>query len=154
MIAYNPVDIGFAARGSNSGERMPCRQRREVSDAPYTASRLAHDAGGSVHIVRDAVLRGLLRPARRTQSGHRLYDDHALERMRFVRTLFEAGVGLDELTRLCHALDGGGGDAIEFLLCLRARLAARRAALDVLDGHLEQMISAIGADTAKESARA
>src|SRR3546814_18613340 len=74
--------------------------------------------------------------------------------MRFVRTLFEAGVGLDELTRLCHALDGGGGDAIEFLLCLRARLAARRAALDVLDGHLEQMISAIGADTAKASARA
>src|SRR3546814_21039160 len=57
MIAYNPVDIGFAARGSNSGERMPCRQRREVSDAPYTASRLAHDAGVSVHIVRDYVLR-------------------------------------------------------------------------------------------------
>ena len=35
-----------------------------------------------------------------------------------------------------------------------ARTLRWRAALDVLDGHLEQMISAIGADTAKESARA
>src|SRR3546814_19455751 len=48
MIAYNPVDNGFAARGSNAGERMPCRQRRAVSDDTYTASRLAHEDQKSV----------------------------------------------------------------------------------------------------------
>src|SRR3546814_18567690 len=130
---------------------MPCRQRREVADAPYTASRLAHDAGVSVHIVRDYVLRGLLRPARRTQSGHRLYDDHALERMRFVRHLFEAGAGLDELTRLCHALDGRGRAAVESLLCLWARLAARRPALHLLAGHLEPIDSAHSAQPAHKT---
>jgi MerR family mercuric resistance operon transcriptional regulator len=32
----------------------------------YTISRLAEDAGVSVHVVRDYVLRGLLHPARCT----------------------------------------------------------------------------------------
>ncbi|BFO07011.1 hypothetical protein KNHN1_53890 (plasmid) [Pseudomonas guariconensis] len=36
----------------------------------YSISRLAEDAGVSVHIVRDYMLRGLLHPARRTESGY------------------------------------------------------------------------------------
>ena len=32
----------------------------------YTVSHLAHDAGVSVHVVRDYMLRGLLRPVERT----------------------------------------------------------------------------------------
>ncbi|ESR72547.1 MerR family transcriptional regulator [Pseudomonas aeruginosa VRFPA05] len=36
-------------------------------DERYTVSRLAQDAGVSVHIVRDYLLRGLLRPAARSK---------------------------------------------------------------------------------------
>ena len=32
----------------------------------YTVSRLAHEAGVSVHVVRDYKVRGLLRPVART----------------------------------------------------------------------------------------
>ena len=37
----------------------------------YTVSRLALDAGVSVHIVRDYLLRGLLRPVACTTGGYR-----------------------------------------------------------------------------------
>lgn len=63
-----------------------------------TISKLANEAGVSVYVVCDSVLRGLVHPARRSESGYGLYDDRALERLRFVRALFEVGVGLDELT--------------------------------------------------------
>jgi len=54
-------------------------------------SKLAQDAGVSVSVVRDYVL----------------------------RALFEAGIGLSELVRLCHALDGQSGDAGDCLAHLR-----------------------------------
>ena len=58
----------------------------------YTVSRLALDAGVSVHIVRDYLLRGLLRPVAYTTGGYGLFDDTALQRLRFVRAAFEAGI--------------------------------------------------------------
>jgi MerR family transcriptional regulator, mercuric resistance operon regulatory protein len=57
----------------------------------YTVSRLALDAGVSVHIVRDYLLRGLLRPVACTPGGYGLFDDAALQRLCFVRAAFEAG---------------------------------------------------------------
>ncbi len=47
----------------------------------YTVSRLALDAGVSVHIVRDYLLRGLLRPVACTPGGYGLFDDAALQRL-------------------------------------------------------------------------
>lgn len=44
----------------------------------YTISHLASEAGVSIHVVRDYVLRGLLRPAQRTASGYGLYDAQSL----------------------------------------------------------------------------
>lgn len=70
-----------------------------------TVSELAQAAGVSVHIVRDHVLRGLVRPVTRSPGGYRLYDDRAVERLRLVRQAFEAGMSLGELTKLFRALD-------------------------------------------------
>lgn len=109
----------------------------------YTVSKLAQEAGVSVNVVRDYVLRGLLRPASHTEGGYGLYDARALERLRFVRALFEAGIGLGELVRLCHALDGQAGDAGDCLAHLRALVAARREALALLDRQLAGMVSAV-----------
>uniref|UniRef100_UPI003A969D42 mercuric resistance transcriptional repressor MerD n=1 Tax=Klebsiella sp. FR21MBA2675 TaxID=3381300 RepID=UPI003A969D42 len=65
----------------------------------YTVSRLALDAGVSVHIVRDYLLRGLLRPVACTTGGYGLFDDAALQRLCFVWAAFEAGIGLGALAR-------------------------------------------------------
>ena len=64
----------------------------------YTVSQLAHNAGVSVHIVRDYLVRGLLRPVACTTGGYGVFDDAALQRLCFVRAAFEAGIGLDALT--------------------------------------------------------
>lgn len=47
----------------------------------YTVSQLAHNAGVSVHIVRDYLVRGLLRPVACTTGGYGVFDDAALQRL-------------------------------------------------------------------------
>ncbi len=86
----------------------------------YTVSRLALDAGVSVHIVRDYLLRGLLRPVACTTGGYGLFDDAALQRLCFVRAAFEAGIGLGALARLCRALDAANCDETAAQLCCAA----------------------------------
>ncbi len=91
----------------------------------YTVSRLALDAGVSVHIVRDYLLRGLLRPVAYTTGGYGLFDDTALQRLRFVRAAFEAGIGWT-LARLCRALDAADGDGASAQLAVLRQLVERR----------------------------
>lgn len=66
----------------------------------YTVSQLAHNAGVSVHIVRDYLVRGLLRPVACTTGGYGVFDDAALQRLCFVRAAFEAGIGPVSYTHL------------------------------------------------------
>lgn len=117
----------------------------------YTISRLAGEAGVSIHVIRDYVLRGLLHPARRTASGYGLYDAESLARLRFVRAAFEAGIGLNDLIRLCHELDAGSDAAVESLVNLRSLIAARRASLADVDRQLSGMIRAARTVTELES---
>ena len=106
----------------------------------YMVSHLAHDAGVSVHVVRDYMLRGLLRPVERTAGGYGLFDAEALQRLCFVRAAFEAGIGLDMLTRLCRALDAADGDGTaEQLAVLRQLVERRREALASLEMQLAAM---------------
>ncbi|ABE44153.1 transcriptional regulator, MerR family [Polaromonas sp. JS666] len=94
-----------------------------------TVSHLALDAGVSVHVVRDYMLRGLLRPVDRTAGGYGLLDADALQRLCFVRAAFEADIGLDTLTRLRRALDAADGDeALAYLTDLRQLVERRRQA--------------------------
>ncbi|MBI2311428.1 MAG: mercuric resistance transcriptional repressor protein MerD [Betaproteobacteria bacterium] len=106
----------------------------------YTISKLASDAGVSVHVVRDYVLRGLLHPAQRTESGYGLYDTQALQRLCFVRAAFEAGIGLGTLTRLCRAWDAeDGAAAAECLADLRQSVERRRQSLMALEAQLAEL---------------
>ncbi|HEE9764843.1 TPA: mercuric resistance transcriptional repressor protein MerD [Pseudomonas putida] len=116
----------------------------------YTISKLAEQAGVSVHVVRDYLLRGLLHPVRRTDSGYGIFDAQSLARLRFVRTAFEAGIGLSELARWCQALDGGDGDIDECRALLRSLIAARRETLVVLDRQLAGMAAAARTHTEPE----
>ena len=92
----------------------------------YTVSRLALEAGVSVHIVRDYLLRGLLRPVACTTGGYGLFDDAALQRLCFVRAAFEAGIGLDALARLCRALDAADCDETAAQLAVLSQFVERR----------------------------
>ncbi len=106
----------------------------------YTVSRLAHDAGVSVHVVRDYLVRGLLRPVACTTGGYGLFDVATLQRLCFVRAAFEAGIGLNALARLCRALDAADGDqAAAQLAVLRQFVERRREALANLDAQLAAM---------------
>ena len=71
----------------------------------YTISHLAEDAGVSIHVIRDYELRGLLHPSERTEYGYRIYDERALERLKFVMAGKASGLSLSELSTLCKALD-------------------------------------------------
>ncbi len=96
----------------------------------YSISSLAEDAGVSVHIIRDYVLRGLLHPASRTESGYGIFDERSLARLCFVRAAFVSGIGLDELARLCRALDADiSTDVIGCIERLLGQIATRQAAL-------------------------
>lgn len=108
----------------------------------YTVSRLAHDAGVSVNVVRDYLLRGLLRPVARTTGGYGLFDADALQRLCFVRAAFEAGIGLDTLGRLCRALDVADGDeAAAHVAALRQLIEHRRQSLAKLDAQLASLLT-------------
>lgn len=48
-------------------------KKRSRSMSAYTVSHLANDAGVSAHAVRDYMLRGLLRPVKRTAGGYVLF---------------------------------------------------------------------------------
>lgn len=66
----------------------------------YTVSRLADDAGVSVHVVRDYIVRGLLRPVARTAGGYGLFDAEVLQRLCFVRAALDASDGDETAARL------------------------------------------------------
>ena len=111
-------------------------------------SHLALDAGVSVHVVRDYMLRGLLRPVERTAGGYGLFDADALQRLCFVRSAFEAGINLGMLTRLCRALDAADGDgASAQLAVLRQLVERRREAL----ASLEMQLAALPTEQAQQA---
>lgn len=78
----------------------------------YTISKLAEDAGVSVHVIRDYELRGLLSPCRCTANGYRIYDQQVLQRLQFVLAGKAAGISLNALAEVCKAMDDEDSTAI------------------------------------------
>jgi DNA-binding transcriptional MerR regulator len=66
----------------------------------YGIGELARLSGLSVRTIRFYSDSGLLPPTERTHAGYRMYDIHALTRLRFVRTLRELGVDLSTVNRV------------------------------------------------------
>ena len=66
----------------------------------YGIGELARLTGLSVRTIRFYSDSGLLPPTERTHAGYRMYDIHALTRLKFVRTLRELGVDLPTVNRV------------------------------------------------------
>jgi DNA-binding transcriptional MerR regulator len=69
-------------------------------DELYGIGELARLTGLSVRTIRFYSDSGLLPPTERTHAGYRMYDIHALTRLKFVRTLRELGVDLPTVNRV------------------------------------------------------
>ncbi len=70
----------------------------------YTISQLARDAGVSTDVIHNYERQGILSPVRRTACGYRVYDDQALERMRFIQSGKAAGIPLSDLAQFLRVM--------------------------------------------------
>ncbi len=73
------------------------RKRGEVAEA----------TGCNIETVRYYENIGLLRSPKRTESGHRLYDDDDVGRLAFILRARELGFSIEELRGLLDLVDGG-----------------------------------------------
>ena len=75
-------------------------------------STLAEKTGLSVHCIRTYVDQSLIQVSDRTSGGLLLFDDAAIQRLRFVKTARDAGVPLAKIVCLLAASDKGDDEGI------------------------------------------
>lgn len=101
----------------------------------HTTGDMARLTGNTLRTVRFYEEAGVLRPARRTDGGHRLFDDRELERLSLVSDMREAGMSLEDvrsLLELKERASSGGEAAKTATAALGELLGSLRAKLDVL----------------------
>jgi len=96
---------------------------------------LADRSGFSRDTLRFYERVGLLSPPRRTAAGHRVYDDEALERLRFIRRSQELGLTLDDVRALLRIQEQPEPEICQRVAeRLRMRLRAIEQQLAILEG--------------------
>jgi MerR family Zn(II)-responsive transcriptional regulator of zntA len=78
-----------------------------------TTGEMARRSNNTLRTVRFYEEEGILRPVRRTEGGHRLFDRPELERLMLVTDLRTAGLSLDDIKQLLELKQRAptGGDA-------------------------------------------
>lgn len=90
-----------------------------------TIGTLAKAGGVNIQTVRYYERRRLLTPARRRESGYRIYREDALQKLRFIKNAQELGFSLEEIRSLMQLRSGGTTS------CERVRKKATAHARDV-----------------------
>jgi DNA-binding transcriptional MerR regulator len=109
----------------------------------YTIGEAAERSGFSASALRYYEGIGLVVPSTRTDSGYRIYDDHALGRLAFIARAKQLGCTLEEITDLVGIWDGERCAPVQrrFHDLVTAKLAATErqiAELTALTGQLHQ----------------
>jgi MerR family copper efflux transcriptional regulator len=87
----------------------------------HTIGRAAERAGLSVDTLRYYEREDLLPSPRRTAARYRLYDQAAIDRLRFINRAKSLGFTLAEIRELLQLNDGGGqGDSVRTIARQRA----------------------------------
>lgn len=68
--------------------------------ALLTTGEMARRSNNTLRTVRFYEEEGILRPVRRTEGGHRLFDKRELERLMLVTDMRAAGLSLDEIKQI------------------------------------------------------
>lgn len=76
-----------------------------MTEGRYRIAEVAVRTGFSTPTLRYYEEIGLLPPAERTPAGYRVYDDRAVDRLRFVARAKQLGCTLEEITDLAEAWD-------------------------------------------------
>jgi len=98
----------------------------------YKIGEVAEMVGMTVEGLRYYNRRGLVRPARRTPSGYRLYGDRQLDRLRFVKASQEMGFSLEEIDELLEIRDGSDETCTAVQRRLEDKLDQVRRRLELL----------------------
>ena len=114
-----------------------------------TVSGLARQVGVSPDTIRYYERRGLLRPPERSASDYRVYDERAVDRMRFIRGAQRLGLKLDDVKTLLAVRDTGTcpcGPAEDLLRKRVVDIDAEMAELTRLRATLTEMVARIPSD--------
>jgi DNA-binding transcriptional MerR regulator len=81
--------------------------------ALLTTGEMARRSNNTLRTVRFYEEEGILRPLRRTEGGHRLFDPREIDRLTLVTDLRAAGLSLDEIKHILELKQraSSGGDA-------------------------------------------
>lgn len=106
----------------------------------YTIGQVAEMAGISTRTLRyyDAI--GLLRPAKTTDSGYRIYGTEEIDQLQQILFYKELGVELDDIKSI---LSSPNFDRAAALRAHREKLMAQRRRLDLLIANVEKSLDAM-----------
>lgn len=88
--------------------------------------------------------RGLLPEPERSTNGYRVYDESAVDRLRFIKTAQAAGLTLAEIGGITDIRDSGSAPCSHVLDLLEAKVdevKRRRNELRVLQGELSELLT-------------
>jgi DNA-binding transcriptional MerR regulator len=130
VIELKPTPDEASTDGENGKSASNGRRRRGRSDRTlYTTGEMARLSDNTLRTVRFYEEAGILQPVRRTDGGHRLFEQEELQRLMLVTDMRSAGMSLEEIK---HALEmkgksPSGGAAAR---ATRALIEAQVIALD------------------------
>lgn len=106
-------------------------------DKNLTIGKLAREAGVNIQTIRYYERLGLLTPTERKktiylQPGYRLYDQEALDRLRFIRHAKELGFTLKEINELLNLRIGSAMDCDTIRKQTEAKLRGVEQKIDAL----------------------
>lgn len=115
--------------------KSPAPKPRESDSGLLTTGDMARYSNNTLRTVRFYEEEGILRPAKRTEGGHRLFERAELDRLMLVTDLRMAGLSLDEIKAILDLKHTGktGGEASKHAMkALSARIHELRDKLLVL----------------------
>lgn len=112
--------------------------------APLKRTGLARRLGCNIETVRYYETIGIIGPADRTASGHRLYSQADIDRLRFALRLRDLGFSLEEVRGLLALVDGGShtcGQVAEMAETHRRNIRRKLDDLQRLEASLAGLIA-------------
>ena len=88
----------------------------------YTIGQLARSVGVPISTVRYYERAGLLKPEARTGGNYRVYSQHSLERMQFIRSAQAVGLSLDDIEKMLDIAHGSEQPCDEIVTLAQQRL--------------------------------
>jgi len=134
-MTRDPEGMGGAGVTTCNVVAEESAEAREGRSGLYTTGDMARLTGNTLRTVRFYEEAGVLRPARRTEGGHRLFDDRELERLKLVSDMREAGMSLEDVRSLLELKErakSGGEAAKTATAALGELLGSLRTKLEVL----------------------